>query len=47
LSLYVNGQLLGSTSDSEFSQGDLALTATSYETESTEVLFDNIVVTRP
>jgi len=47
LSLYVNGQLLGSTSDSEFSQGDLALTATSYETESTEVLFDNLLATRP
>lgn len=47
LSLEVNGQLLGATSDSEFSHGDIALTATSYEDESTEVLFDNIVVTRP
>lgn len=45
--LEVNGQLLGTTSDSEFSHGDLALTATSYEAEPTQVDFDNLVVTRP
>jgi hypothetical protein len=47
LTLEVNGQLLGSTSDSEFSHGDLALTATSYEPESTQINFDNLLVTRP
>lgn len=47
LTLRVNGQLLATASDSEFSHGDIALTATSYETDSTEVLFDNLVVRQP
>lgn len=47
LSLYVNGQLVGEASDAEFSSGDIALTATSYESEPVEVRFDNLVVTAP
>ncbi len=47
LSLYVNGQLVAEASDTEFSSGDIALTATSYENEPVEVRFDNLVVTAP
>lgn len=47
LRLYVNGQLVGEASDTEFSSGDIALTATSYENEPVEVRFDNLVVTAP
>lgn len=47
LSLYVNGQLLGEAEDSEFSSGDIALTATSYESEAVEVWFDYLTVTAP
>ncbi|MGQ9710844.1 MAG: hypothetical protein ACUVXE_10305 [Anaerolineae bacterium] len=47
LSLYVNGQLLGEAEDSEFSSGDIALTATSYESEAAEIWFDNLTVTAP
>ncbi len=46
-SLEVNGQLLATTEDSEFASGDLALTATSFEEDPTEVQFDNLVVTAP
>jgi hypothetical protein len=47
LSLRVNGELLASVNDSRYESGDIALTATSYEAESTEVHFDNIEVARP
>lgn len=47
LALTVNGQSVATASDSEFSHGDIALTATSYETDSTEVRFDNLVVSQP
>lgn len=47
LSLYVNGQLVGEAEDSEFKSGDIALTATSYESTAVEVRFDNLVVTAP
>lgn len=47
LSLVVNGELLASASDFTYRSGDLALTATSYEVDGTEVHFDNLVVTRP
>lgn len=46
-SLTVNGDLLASVEDSTFSRGDLALTATSYESTPTEVHFDNLRVTAP
>jgi len=47
LALFVNGQLLASASDSAFSEGDIALTATTYEEEPTEVHFDNLRVYVP
>jgi hypothetical protein len=47
LTLRVNGELLASVKDSRYKSGDIALTATSYETASTEVHFDDIEVARP
>lgn len=47
LTLTVNGNELASTTDSTFSSGDIALTATSYEAASTEVHFDNLEVRAP
>jgi hypothetical protein len=47
LSLTVNGVLVAEAEDSEFNSGDIALTATSYESTPTEVRFDNLVVTAP
>ncbi len=47
LSLTVNGVLLAEAEDSEFTSGDIALTATSYESSPAEVRFDNLVVTAP
>ncbi len=47
LSLTVNGNLLAATEDSTFSTGDIALTATSYEAQETEVQFDNLRVVKP
>jgi hypothetical protein len=47
LALFVNGEIVAETSDTTFSEGDIALAATSYEAEATEVLFDNVVVTLP
>lgn len=47
LSLTVNGNLLAATEDSTFSTGDIALTATSYEAQETEIRFDNLRVTKP
>ena len=44
LVLFVNNQLLAETTDSSFTEGDIALTATTYETSMTEIQFDNIVV---
>jgi len=47
LALFVNGELLAKAHDTTFSQGDIALTATSYEDEPTEIHFDNLVVHAP
>lgn len=47
LTLFANGQRLATTVDTEFVEGDIALTATSYETAPTEIHFDNLVVRRP
>ncbi len=44
LSLYVNDQLLATAEDSTFAEGDISLTATTYEEEATEIHFDNLVV---
>lgn len=47
LDLYVNGEHLASANDSTFSSGDIALEATSYESDATQVYFDNLVVHQP
>ncbi len=47
LDLYVNGQHLASAQDDTFSSGEIALTATSYETDGTEIHFDNLTVSQP
>jgi hypothetical protein len=47
LALFVNGQRLASAEDTEFVGGDIALTATSYESATTEIHFDDLVVRRP
>ncbi len=47
LALSVNGELLAEAHDTTFGRGDIALTATSYEDEPTEVHFDNLVAYTP
>lgn len=47
LILTVNGQQLATANDTAYSSGDIALTATSYESQPTEVHFDNLVVSKP
>ena len=44
LVLFANGQLLAETTDSSFTEGDIALTATTYESTMTEIHFDDLVV---
>ncbi len=47
LALYVNGELLAEAEDSTYTEGDIALTATTFEDEPAEVHFDNFVLRRP
>jgi len=48
IALYVNGTLLTEINDSSFSSGNVGFTATTYvEGESTDIHFDNLVVTSP
>jgi hypothetical protein len=47
LALFVNGELVAQATDTTFAVGDLALTATTFEEESTEVHFDNLVARAP
>lgn len=47
LALYCDGQLLGETTDSSYTQGDIALEAASYEAEPTEIHFDNLKAYAP
>jgi hypothetical protein len=47
LSLFVNGTLVIETNDSDLTHGDVGLLAETYSATSTEILFDNFIVTRP
>jgi|GEM_PF-621768 tRNA A-37 threonylcarbamoyl transferase component Bud32 len=47
LVLIVNGQVLAQAEDTAYTSGDIALTATSFEAQPTEVRFDNLVATAP
>ena len=47
LSLYANGEILAEVKDSEFSNGDVGLIASTYDNPGAKVLFDNFAVQRP
>jgi flagellar basal body rod protein FlgG len=47
LALYCNGELLGETTDSALTEGDVAFAAVSLEAEGTEIHFDNLTVSEP
>ncbi len=47
LILFANGQRLAEVQDSLYTSGDIALTATTFEDEGTEVHFDDLVVSKP
>lgn len=47
LTLYVNGEQLGSYEDSEFSSGDVGLIAGTFDESGVDILFDNFVVYQP
>jgi hypothetical protein len=45
--LYVNGQLVGSAADKDFTTGDVGLLAGSFDAPGVDVYFDNFVVYKP
>lgn len=47
LSFYVNGQQVAVATDSAYTGGDTGLITGTFEIESTEITFDNLVVKRP
>ncbi len=47
LVLFVNGEKVAEAEDATFAEGDIGLTATTYEDRPTEIHFDNLVVRRP
>ncbi len=47
LSLYVNGEFLAQSEDSEFTSGDVGLLAGTLELPGTDIHFDNFVVSKP
>jgi hypothetical protein len=47
LSLYINGTLAESVTDSDLSSGDVGLIAGTFETGGVEIAFDNFVVNQP
>jgi tRNA A-37 threonylcarbamoyl transferase component Bud32 len=47
LALYANGELLAEAEDDTFTEGDIGLTATTFESVATEVHFDNLTVIEP
>ena len=47
LTLEVNGTILADVVDSDLATGDVGLIAGSYDTAGVDILFDNIVVTKP
>ena len=47
LSLTVNGELVLEADDDTFGSGDIAMTASTYEDEPTEIHFDNVFATAP
>ena len=47
LRLFANGTLLAEVTDAEYSTGDIALTAVSFEPEPVTVEFDNLLISEP
>jgi len=47
LILYVNGTQITKASDSDFNHGNVGLTAGTFETPGTDILFDNFIVRKP
>ena len=47
IALYINGKLELETRDSDLTHGDVGLIAETYTATSTEILFDNFIVTKP
>lgn len=47
LSLYVNGTLVDEQTDPDFSTGNVGLMAGTFQTEGTDILFDNFIVAVP
>lgn len=47
LSLFINGSLEIEVFDSDLTEGDVGLIAETFTSDTTEILFDNFVVTRP
>jgi hypothetical protein len=43
----VNGQILADVKDSDLSDGDIGLIASTFDESGVDILFDNFVVTRP
>lgn len=47
LTFFVNGQQVASTTDSSYPSGDVGLVAGTFDIPSTEITFDNFVVSKP
>jgi hypothetical protein len=47
LTLYINGEMVSSTSDGSFNSGDVGLYAGTFATANVDVLFDDFVVRQP
>lgn len=47
LTFFVNGQQVVSTTDSSYTGGDVGIVAGTFEIPSTEIVFDNFIVTKP
>jgi hypothetical protein len=47
LTLYINGEKVADTNDSQYSSGDVGLIAGTFDTAGTDVHFDNFVVREP
>ena len=47
LTLFINGDQVAEVTDTTYTDGDIALAATTYEDQPTEIRFDDLVVSRP
>jgi len=47
IALFVNGQQVATVSDASYTSGDVGFLAGTFEIPSTEIHFDNLLVSRP